>query len=149
MLLVGLSFDVNSPGMPTMTYAGIPLSISSSLSTQGGAHTEIRELVAPPVGTDDVVITLSGAEDFAGGSVSFFGVDQTTPNLTWSANDGSGSPVSTNVATALGEMGVHVVTVDRARPCQSAPATRNNGTWVRRRSREGAAPPPAPAARSP
>lgn len=62
-----------------VTYAGTPLTFVGARANETSAQVEIWQLVAPAVGTDNVVVTLSAPAKIVGGAVSLTGVDQTTP----------------------------------------------------------------------
>jgi len=73
---------------------------------------QIWQLLAPPVATANVTITINPAKNIAAGAVSYFGVDQTTPLGTPVTNAGTASPATVTVSSARGELVVDAVSVD-------------------------------------
>ncbi len=64
--------------------AGSPISLLANVQTQGESadglkRTEIWGLVAPPIGTGDILLTVSSASNVVGASYSFSSVDQSAP----------------------------------------------------------------------
>ena len=53
--------------------------VGAVVDTSPALRTEIWRLLAPSIGSNNVVITLSGAQPIAAGATTFFNVDQTTP----------------------------------------------------------------------
>ena len=98
ILLVGIaSYDVTRT-ISSITYGGIALTRSVSSAVNNRA--EIWRLVAPPVGTANIVTTWSANTDTAAWSASFTNVDQTTPiGATNTATATSTSPSVTLAAT--------------------------------------------------
>ena len=90
-----------------VTYAGIAMTrILTQSSTDFRSDVEMFQLLNPPVGTANVVVTLTaaGINYVVGGSASFFNVDQSTPFNGTAQNSGaSGSPAVT-VISAPGSM---------------------------------------------
>lgn len=93
ILLVGVSLEVGvSPGdtVAGVTYGGKSLSnVGTHSNAGGGLRAELWELLAPPVGTATVTVTLTNPDDgsaVVAGSMSFFNVLSVT---SFSENDGS------------------------------------------------------------
>lgn len=94
----------------TCTYNGVSMTqIGSKADSASGEKITLFILVTPPAGTFTVTATIgSGNSDIAGGSISFFGVNQTggvgnswrTPSQ---VNDGgsTSTTISNNVSNAL------------------------------------------------
>lgn len=60
-----------------VTYNGVPLTQEvTATDATGNIRSEIWSLVAPPVGTYDIVVTLSVAAEICAGAETFVGVDQ-------------------------------------------------------------------------
>lgn len=79
-LVVGVSIrNQQNETVSSVTYAGTPLTFVGARSNETSARIEIWQLVAPAVGTDNVVVTLSAPAKIIGGAISLSGVDQTTP----------------------------------------------------------------------
>jgi len=120
---VQLGSDCAGTAVPTVsgvTYATVALTrITSILGTPcapGTTRSEQWQLVAPATGTNNVVVTLSGATQSSihSGALLFTGVHQTTPVRAF--NSASGGPASgngasstVNVTSAAGDMVVNTV----------------------------------------
>jgi hypothetical protein len=95
----GLSLAVTYNGVP-MTSAGI---VHTNSRTDG--FVQLFYLKAPAPGTHAVVVTLTGGTAaMNAGSVSFTGVDQTTPVRNITTNTGVGTTPAVTVASASGDM---------------------------------------------
>ena len=79
ILIVGVSIDDSGTTISSVTYGGTTLLL---VGQRAGTQTRaaIYRLIAPSVGTSNVVVTLSSTDGVVGGAVSFTGVDQTTPS---------------------------------------------------------------------
>src|SRR5437773_247767 len=80
ILIVGVSIVDGGATVTGVTYSGQALTLIGGQTA--GASTdriEMWRLLAPPVGTASIVVTLSAAKRIVGGAVSYTGVDQTTP----------------------------------------------------------------------
>jgi hypothetical protein len=73
-------------------------------NNQTGGFVELFYLVAPATGANTVSYTASATGDLGGGSVSFTGVDQTTPVANTATNFGTGTSVTLSVTNASGNM---------------------------------------------
>jgi hypothetical protein len=72
-------------------------------SVSGNLELSLYYLVAPPVGTADVSVTLNGGSDaMAGGALSFFNVSQTTPSA--APMSGTSTTATETVASAVGDL---------------------------------------------
>lgn len=79
-LIVGVSIrNKSGETVSSVTYAGTPLTFVAARDNETSARIEIWQLVAPAVGTDNVVVTMSAPAKIIGGALSLTGVDQTTP----------------------------------------------------------------------
>jgi hypothetical protein len=85
-----------------VTYNGTALTFAGA-STNGTVRTEIWYLKAPATGTRSIVVTAPYATDITASSMSFTGVDQTTPLGTLVTNIGTGTSASVVASTILGE----------------------------------------------
>jgi len=100
----GLSLSAAYNGV-AMTSAAI---VHSNNQTAG--FTQLFYLVNPPMGAYTVQVMLAGGTaDLEGGSVSFTGVNQTTPLRNAATNFGAGTSASMTVSSAAGDMVVDVV----------------------------------------
>lgn len=107
-MLVGVSMNNNMDETVTsITYNGMDLSLVGAVSQQNDSRVEIWSLVAPDVGTHDVVITFSAPLESSAtaGVMTFTGVDQTTPLGTFaSAKNRSAGPATVDVSSASNEL---------------------------------------------
>jgi hypothetical protein len=114
ILVVSLTLNGNLlPSASSVTYAGVPLEQQISDNT-AFPPAEIWTLVAPPVGTADVVVTCSSSAvaQIIGGSVSFFGVDQATPvrdSYSMHTQIGGNGTASISVNSNVGDVVVGVL----------------------------------------
>jgi len=101
-LFVQFTYQVApSVAISNVTYNGVSMTqVGSSQITTGGGFdfsTSMWELAAPAIGANTVEVTFaSQIDNFRGGSISFVGVDQTTP--TEANNGATGSSSTPNVA---------------------------------------------------
>ncbi len=117
LLIVGLSVGFGT----TLTVAGVTYNSVSMTSAgrvqsnnQNDGYVELFYLVNPTVGTNTVQVTADSAKDLIGGSVSFIGVDQTTPVSNTATAFGSSAAPSVNVSSAAGNIVIDVVGVGSA-----------------------------------
>jgi len=102
------------PTVITATYADLPLTrldaISGTHCGPNGARSEQWRLVAPPVGTNNVVIKLGDTGlTFHAGALAFTGVNQATPVRASAKGSGSGMDASVVVDSAVGDLVVATV----------------------------------------
>lgn len=114
LLIVGTAVGVNGTPATSATYAGVTMTSLGKVSTnnQASGFVEMWYLVAPATGTNNVIITSGAGADFSAGSISFTGVDQTTPVGTPVTSFGDGgvtAPAATVTGTTTGNMVVDVV----------------------------------------
>ncbi|MFQ5858700.1 MAG: hypothetical protein ACE5LU_24120 [Anaerolineae bacterium] len=99
MLVVGVSIrNQQNETVSGVTYAGTPLTFVGTRSNETSARIEIWQLVAPAVGTDNVVVTLSAPAKIIGGAISLTGVDQTTPIAASAFTAGSSTNPTINLS---------------------------------------------------
>ncbi|HJQ25642.1 MAG TPA: C25 family cysteine peptidase [Blastocatellia bacterium] len=114
ILVVGVSTSTTSlpPVPPTsrvssVTYGNASMTrILTQVATDNRSAVEMFQLLNPPTGMSNIVVTLTaaGVNYVVGGSVSFFNVDQTTPfNGTAQTAAASGSP-TVSVTSAVGSV---------------------------------------------
>ena len=109
VLVVGVSNSSNTQ-VRTVTYGGAPLTlIVSRVGGGGNTRVSLFILVAPPSGAANVVATLAGTEDVAGGAVSFAGVEQGTPVGDSASGRGTGTLAAVTIASATEEVVVDAV----------------------------------------
>ena len=106
MLLVSVGFQANSGSVTGITYNGVALSLLDFAEESGGGRprAELWYLKAPPVGTANVVVSMSASMEMTAGATSFFGVDQTTSTGPVATATGNGHAPSVNVTSAPGEL---------------------------------------------
>ncbi len=101
VLLVSVAWRDNGSTISSVTYNSISLTkVGSTVASYNGfVLLELWQLVAPPAGTFNVVVTRSGSARMAAGAITLTGVDQTTPiEATNSATANSTTP-SVSVTT--------------------------------------------------
>ena len=86
----------------SVTYNGTPLTLAGA-STNGTVRSEIWYLVAPTSGAHNVVVTAPNANAVTATSMSFTGVDQTTPLGSTVSAIGTGTTPSVSTTSAVGE----------------------------------------------
>ena len=114
LLVVAISQgNINSP-VATITYGGTPLTALGTESA-GPPRIEMWRLLAPLVGTADVVVTFSGTptDGAVVGVMSLTNVNQTTPFGPFVSNAGNGT-ASVDVTSAEGELVIDVIAKDNA-----------------------------------
>ena len=120
LLVVEVALNNAGTTVSSVTYGGTSLTYLDS-AVQVMMDTEIWYLVAPTVGTANVVVTTTGGSpEITAGATSFFGVKQATPfgaPVTVSGNGGNPVMPSLTVASATSDLvlaaaGVHFGTSD-------------------------------------
>jgi len=91
------------------SYAAMPLArldaISGTKCGPNGARSEQWRMVAPPVGTNDVIVKLSDPGlTVHVGALAFSGVNQASPVRASKTDSGSGADASVTVASAVGDL---------------------------------------------
>lgn len=115
LLLVGVHlYNVNGATISSVTYNGIALTLVDS-AANSNRRVSLYRLVAPATGANDVVITLSGTEfEVNGGSMSFTGVDQTTPLGTAVAANGNSTTPTVDVSAATNDVVAAVLAIEHS-----------------------------------
>ncbi|HWO20246.1 MAG TPA: hypothetical protein VNO30_15865 [Kofleriaceae bacterium] len=117
-LLVSVQLGSNCtaavPAVTGVTYSGLALTrITTIVGTPCGMLTtrsDQWQLVAPPDGAHDVVVTLAGtANTVHSGALAFTGIDQTTPVRASAIARGDGTQSSVDVASQSGDLIVNTV----------------------------------------
>ena len=111
---VGLSGDPGTvPVVGAVTYGGVPLALLASVigvPTQANTRSEQWQLVAPPLGNHDVVVTLlQPGLTIHASAMLFSGVNQTTPVRAAAKGSGQASSTLVTVASADGDLVESVV----------------------------------------
>ena len=102
ILIVGLSLRDKSRTVTSITYGGTALTKIGSSNVRMGV--ELWRLVAPTVGTANIVANWSGSSDMVGWSGSFTNVNQTSPTGSIYKNNGSSTTPSVTVVSAVGDL---------------------------------------------
>jgi hypothetical protein len=98
--------------VPSVTYGGVALTHAGQVynNNRTPGSTDLFVLVNPATGTNTVQATYSGCtSDVEAGSISFTGVNQSTPLAHVTTNFGSGATAQVTVASVAGDMVVDVV----------------------------------------
>lgn len=107
LLMVGV--QIISPAATTavtsITYNGVALSqVPGGFKTSGYCHTELWYLIAPSLGTHDVIVTVNyEGTVFIGGATGWTGADQSAPFGTAVTASGTTTPVTVAAVSAAGE----------------------------------------------
>jgi hypothetical protein len=98
--------------VPSVTYNGIAMTHAAQVYSNNVAPdtTDLFYLMAPTAGTHTVQVTYSGCtSDVEAGSISFTGVNQSTPLAHVATNFGAGTSAGVTVASVSGDMVVDVI----------------------------------------
>jgi hypothetical protein len=98
--------------VPSVTYGGVALTHAGQVYNDNHSPntTDLFVLVNPATGTHTVKVSYSGCtSDVEAGSISFTGVNQSTPLVHVTTNFGSGTSATITVTNASGDMVVDVV----------------------------------------
>jgi hypothetical protein len=106
--------DTTVPSVTGISYGGAPLTrvsfVTGTPAAQNATRSEQWQLIAPPVGTADVAITLSGAGvTVHGGALAFTGVDPAMPVRASVTGSGEGTDASVSVTSAPDDLVVSIV----------------------------------------
>ena len=94
----------------SVTYGGTPLSFLDSAANDDHARVEFWYLVDPPAGTASIVVSLPMQDKITAGSVSYSGVDQSSPLGVWTAATGeSATPSVGGIPANAGDVVIDVV----------------------------------------
>jgi hypothetical protein len=114
ILIVGIGFDPRGATVTGVTYGGQPLTLIGGVSATS-SRVELWRIVAPLTGTNNVVVTGTGAKEKIAGATSWTGVHQTTPLGTAAFATGTSITPTVNVTSATGDVVVDtVMAVDTA-----------------------------------
>ncbi len=111
LLLVGVSYVKGKDQVSRVTYGGAALKrLGVQLASKDDAAAELWYLLAPNVGTAQIVVDMPKDVDVVGGAMLFTGVDQTTPfgSLRSSSGDKTNSACVT-LASAPNELIANVL----------------------------------------
>ena len=116
LMLVGISMNPSGESVSSVTYNGVNLThVGTQEDGSATTRVEIWQLVAPDTGTHDVIVNFSnsGHKGAAVGVMTFNGVNQTTPTLSFAGDSGMSTSASTTVASATDDLVFGVVAVDK------------------------------------
>src|SRR5437899_4287912 len=113
VLVVGVSWaNIITRTVTSVTYAGQTMTSAGSAVNAGNTGAEIFYLVAPAVGSNTVIVTLSGAANsLVGGAVTLTGVNQTTPLGIFASATGTSVTPSVTVTINTGETVIDTVSL--------------------------------------
>jgi len=113
LLLVDVHANDGTATVSSVMYGTANLTqVGSAVAPLTLNRAEIWSLVNPPAGTDNVVVTLSAAENLAAGAVSYLGVDPATPFGMSASASGVAVGPSVVVTSATNQVVVDAVSAD-------------------------------------
>ena len=107
LLTVSLSVGSGTTATVTsVTYNGVAMTEAARVmsNNQNDGYVKLFYLVAPATGSNTVQVTCDSSKPLIAGSVSFTGVDQTTPVSNLATNFGSSASPSVTVSSKYGNM---------------------------------------------
>ncbi len=129
ILIVGVSNRRTNRTVNSVTYGGISLTrIGTRNSGANSSRMQMWYLLAPPQGTAQVIVTLSGGTTVVGGAISFFGIHQTTPMGAFASAAGTGFAASLSVGSAVNDIVVDVA-VARGTALSLTPGVGQTSHW--------------------
>ena len=114
VMIVGVSVFNSNKTVTSITYAGQPLTRVGFLDGGSGSddrRMEMWRLVNPPMGTANVVMTMSSSAKVVAGVASFFGVNTAAPHGTFASNEGKTNLATLVVPSAAGELVIDCMAV--------------------------------------
>jgi len=112
-LLVSLSFRDGNVSATSVTYGGAALTLIGVQNAPGtNNRTEMWYRIAPTAGTANVVVNMSASKEIVGVSVSYAGVNQSTPLGTHVCASNTSTAASVAVSSAAGQLVVDAVTAN-------------------------------------
>jgi hypothetical protein len=112
LMLVGVSMQPEGASVSSVKYNGADLTlVGAEENSAGKARVEIWQLIAPDTGIHDVVVNLTdtGHKGVIVGVMTFNGVNQTTPTLTFSSASGDSTDATITVASQTDDLVFGVV----------------------------------------
>ena len=110
LLIVGIALADNSETVSSVTYGSTPL--TRLISSQKKNTVELWYLLAPPVGTADLLATWTGNKDMAGWSGTFTNVAQTNPFRNSAVAFGTSRDLSVTVISTVGDLVVDTLSAN-------------------------------------
>ena len=95
----------------SVSYGGQALTLIGRVQDTNKEEAELWSLIAPNVGTANVVVNVSGATTFATGATDYIGIDQSTPLGTFASASGKSATPTVTVTSAAGELVIDTVSV--------------------------------------
>ncbi len=102
ILIVGLALRDRARTVSSITYGGTALTKITSSAVRNGV--ELWRLVAPAVGSANIVATWSGSSDVVGWSGTFTNIDQTNPIGNTAVNNGSSTGPNVTLSASIGDI---------------------------------------------
>ena len=138
ILIVGIALADTSDSVTSVTYGGTALTRITSI--QSGNAAEMWSLLAPPVGTANIVATWTDKNNMAGWSGTFTNVDQTNPIRNSGVASGNSTAPSAAVASAVGDLVVDTLSANgdavslsvgggQTQICQNTTGTKGGDCW--------------------
>lgn len=125
LLVVEVALNNGAPDktVSSITYAGQSLTqLTEAVNTNNNVpRVEVWYLVAPPIGTHNIVVTLDDINEVAIGAISYTGVDQTMPIDGTVTAQGTSTSVSVSVSSETNDL-VQDVMASRAQGLPSVGA---------------------------
>ena len=110
LLVVGVAMRKGNVVPTGVTFGGVPLTNIGTLATgKKDAGVSLWGLASPASGAAGIVVTFGSKQKATAGSVSFDGVDQTTPWGAFVSINGNATTASITVASAPGEVVIDAI----------------------------------------
>ena len=106
LMLVSIATDPKGESVSTVTYNGVDLTLVGFLESTSESRVEIWGLLAPDLGTHDVVVTLTNTKysGLVAGVMTFTGVNQTTPLANFTTNSGNSALASVTIGSKTDDL---------------------------------------------
>jgi hypothetical protein len=128
LLLVALHLSAGTTGANiSVTYGGVALTPIVSSSSAADPFVIFYYMVTPPVGTDDVVATVSATNDIILGVSNYTGVNQANPFRNAVGASGTGASMSLAISSATNDVCVDAASIDN--DLSIAPASGETERW--------------------
>ena len=114
ILVVSVGVNGDSTNISGVTYGGQALTRlgTASKGGGGGVKNELWYLVAPTVGTANVVVTTGASVSIVAGATTYYGVDQATPyGPAYAVGDSGNTITGPTVTSTVGELVVDSVVI--------------------------------------
>lgn len=101
LVVMGQDTSGGTSTVTGVTYNGVAMTKIAGAQVPSDRQITMWYLVAPATGTNDVVVTSSTSQNLRFHSISYTGVDQTTPTDGSNTNTSSGTSISTTITTTV------------------------------------------------